>query len=213
MGVCVPYAPLYALFVASTLSYHCIQTGCGCAQAAQPTTFSGGPYILQRSENSVSSLIVFIGFAVLSLAIVVEVVAISDVTSRVNEIEKWITWQETGDWFATYYGHDDAASGRHTSAYWQGVQCLDFLGYPVPPVVTESSNGCAAPRWVPLCTHLQVCNEHTCDICTVVDRQRLDTIAGLSHVDLQYNVAEKIIPRGTGVVTVKILKETGLENE
>lgn len=100
------------------------------------------------------------------------------------------------EWVVTYYGYGDRAEGRYTSAYWSGVKCYDIYGYPIPDRATPSSSGCAAPRYIPYCTHLLICTEYGCNTCTVVDRQRHDKIHGKQHLDVQWAVARDILPNG-----------------
>ena len=79
----------------------------------------------------------------------------------------------------TWYGSEsDGLLGARHGASWHGDACglsevVDLEGY-----------GCAAPRWIPYCSRVVVCQGEQCIVVVVVDRQADDVIGGRWHVDL-----------------------------
>ena len=99
----------------------------------------------------------------------------------------------------TWYGSvGDGCLGARHGASWHGDACglsetVDLVGY-----------GAAAPRWIPYCSRLVVCQDRcqdiNCVVVTVVDRMADDRKNGMVRVDLWPAPAEALGMVEAGIV-------------
>lgn len=103
----------------------------------------------------------------------------------------------------TWYGSEgDGLLGARHGASWHGDACG------LAEVVDLEGFGCAAPRWIPYCSRLVVCQDRcqdrcqdiSCVVVTVVDRMADDVIGGRWHVDLWPAAAEALGILEVGIV-------------
>ena len=106
--------------------------------------------------------------------------------------------QLSGQWVATVYA--DNLVGNYHGAYWNGFNCTDYLGRPLPDMITDDVIGLAMPGAEFYCLPVVVCNREHCVTGVALDvprahRTERDGII-YNHLDLMPAMAEALGIKG-----------------